>query len=502
MSASQKNWIILGPSGSGKTTFARELGERVGVSPIEVDAHFWAEGWIPVDSLELQEKVLGLLDSAVTQGWIVEGHDTKIRLLTWPRADQVVWLDYPPALIRFRLVKKILANALSRRVLWNGNRENLARALFGPDSRLYRGWRDAGIRNREYAELFEGKISDFDLHRFQTPRQARRWLALLRPNPPELEPAGLVEFAGGEAALLSLSEVGVGSLLHGLQVPLAGHFLSLNQGFLLSRSLRKAAGQAGIRHLPVTISGVSAILKSLSPAGKKLTPMLAISAQGCLFGLGSACFGSGLAGAILGSVLASLWAFFQPFLLYYAFYGELLARMGNYFVEKMREAFHFDPAHVFWVVLAVLTLKALSAAGLALYAFHGNPKSLEAFEEALMRAGRRALASRASPAITGSPSTDSCSPREWKQSAQGAFKDLLQPLFIFSIAMTAGFLILCESRATLTIWILLRPLAIGFILFFAVRILPVDRLAARLVRRRNSAFARSLGSAIDTLRRI
>ena len=312
--------------------------------------------------------------------------------------------------------------------------------------------------------------------------------------------------------MLSLSEVGVGSLLHGFQVPLAGHFLSLNQGFLLSRSLRKASGQTSARQLPATISGIAAILKSLSPAGKKLTPMLAISAQGCMFGLGSMCFGSGLAGAILGSVLASLWAFLQPFLLYYAFYGELLAKMGNYFADKMGEAFHFDPGHVLWVVLAVLTVKALAAAGLAIYAFQGNPRSLEAFEEALLRAGRRALASRAPSSVAGSSvsrssvshstSPESNSIREWKLSAQGALKDLLQPLFLFSFAMTAVFLLFSESRASLAIWLLLRPLAFGFILFFAVRIFPVDRLVATLVRSGHPAFARSLGSAIDTLRRI
>jgi hypothetical protein len=76
------------------------------------------------------------------------------------------------------------------------------------------------------------------------------------------------EEIGKKAALLSIVEIGLGSFLHAFSIPFAGHFLSLNQGFILTR----AAIETNDRRSPGIISAVAALLKSLSPAGKKLTP--------------------------------------------------------------------------------------------------------------------------------------------------------------------------------------------------------------------------------------
>ncbi|MGZ3697464.1 MAG: hypothetical protein ACXWP5_05125, partial [Bdellovibrionota bacterium] len=68
--------------------------------------------------------------------------------------------------------------------------------------------------------------------------------------------------AGASAATLSAVEVGIGSFCHAFHVPLSGHLLSLNQGFLLSRAVIHAK-EHGTRHrfLPSTISNVAATLK-------------------------------------------------------------------------------------------------------------------------------------------------------------------------------------------------------------------------------------------------
>ena len=44
-----------------------------------------------------------------------------------------------------------------------------------------------------------------------------------------------IEKISAAAALLSLTEIGLGSLLHSFKIPFAGHFLSLNQGFILGK---------------------------------------------------------------------------------------------------------------------------------------------------------------------------------------------------------------------------------------------------------------------------
>ncbi|MFP5459829.1 MAG: hypothetical protein ACLGG7_13920, partial [Bacteriovoracia bacterium] len=104
---------------------------------------------------------------------------------------------------------------------------------------------------------------------------------------------------GKNAATLSLIEVGLGSLLHGLKLPFSGHVLSLNQSFILTR----ATLTSGERRDAAVISTTAAILKSLSPAGKKLTPMLAIAVQGQLYYLGLLVAGTGVIGQLLGSLL-------------------------------------------------------------------------------------------------------------------------------------------------------------------------------------------------------
>ena len=77
---------------------------------------------------------------------------------------------------------------------------------------------------------------------------------------------------GVYAGVLSLVEIGLGGLLHGMKIPFAGTFLSLNQSLFLTRVTKLNQGGDGSGTLGFRISNVTALLKSLSPAGKKLLP--------------------------------------------------------------------------------------------------------------------------------------------------------------------------------------------------------------------------------------
>ena len=100
------------------------------------------------------------------------------------------------------------------------------------------------------------------------------------------------KITGFYAGTLSLAEIGLGSLLHGLKIPLTGTFLSINQALFLTRLVKLNRNQPDARTLPFQVSNITALLKSLSPAGKKLLPMLAIASQGLLFTLGTIVFGA------------------------------------------------------------------------------------------------------------------------------------------------------------------------------------------------------------------
>ena len=92
------------------------------------------------------------------------------------------------------------------------------------------------------------------------------------------------ELIGLWAATLSIAEVGVGSFMHAFHIPLTGTFLSLNQAAFLTRLTKLNQHRDDARGLAFDVSTVTALIKSFSPIGKRLTPMLAISVQGLLFG--------------------------------------------------------------------------------------------------------------------------------------------------------------------------------------------------------------------------
>src|SRR3989344_4245633 len=145
----------------------------------------------------------------------------------------------------------------------------------------------------------------------------------------------LQDILAHDAAILSAVEVGLGSVLHAFHIPLAGQLLSLNQIFLLTRSSHAIFPNSASRTAPFTISCVAALLKALSPAGKKLTPMIAIAMQGGLFSSGLLLLGANPLGFLFGATLSGLWAFLQPALILLLIFGSTLVDSAKYFLEKV-----------------------------------------------------------------------------------------------------------------------------------------------------------------------
>lgn len=299
---------------------------------------------------------------------------------------------------------------------------------------------------------------------------------------------GEADLIAQDAAVLSACEVGLGGILHGLKLPLSGYFLSLNQIFLLSRSVLKTKSQTAA----FSISSIAAVLKSLSPAGKKLTPMLAISAQGLLFSLGTFIFGANLTGVLVGGVLASVWGFLQPFLIYYFIFGSKLIDALRYFWEKLEGMAYFSFFHgtsLAGFVLALISLKALLAAAAALLAYLLPESAFQKWQAKVLTAARR------------SPKNPAREPMEnekregaW-ENAFASLRSLLNPLFLFSLAVTVLFFLLAETPRSALYWVALRPLALGFLLFFSFRYVPYGWL-----RRRQPLLAASMEKMRDLFR--
>ena len=222
------------------------------------------------------------------------------------------------------------------------------------------------------------------------------------------------------AAAQSVTEVGLGSLLHGLHVPLTGHFLSLNQGVLLTWAIRSAASRKEAVRRSSFISTLSALVKSFSPAGKRLFPMIAIATQGGLYSVGVALLGVNAGGAALGLALLSLWPFAQPLLMAYLIFGSPWFEAWNVLWGKVANALAIDPNRGPQVLVAVIVVYTLLAAGVALLAWRAG----WAFQNRYLAK----LTARAQ-GLTARPSSDARRP------IPGAFRDLLHPWFLASAVL-------------------------------------------------------------------
>lgn len=257
------------------------------------------------------------------------------------------------------------------------------------------------------------------------------------------------------AALLSLTEIGLGSALHSLRVPLAGQALSLNQIFLLSLAQRRTPMAFRAADQPVRISIVTSILKSLSPAGKRLEPMLAISMQGLLFALGCRLGGRRLLGSLLGGIVAGLWAYLQPLMLYLIIFGKTLIDAGAYFIDKLTELTPVTQDTLIVVLSIVISIKLLASATVVLLSQFLPEATIDQYLARLAQRARLA-------------------PRPMDQKPQNrppwqlALRDMTRPWFVLSIVLTAVFFGLANAPASQAVWALLRPLAIGYIFFYGI----------------------------------
>jgi hypothetical protein len=121
----------LGVTGCGKTVTAARLARILGLPHIELDALHWQPGWVMTETETFRRQVAKALAGP---GWVTDGNYSKARDLIWGRATTLIWLDYALPVILWQLTWRTLKRVITREELWNGNRETLRGAFFGPDS--------------------------------------------------------------------------------------------------------------------------------------------------------------------------------------------------------------------------------------------------------------------------------------------------------------------------------------------------------------------------------
>jgi len=304
-----------------------------------------------------------------------------------------------------------------------------------------------------------------------------------------------VDVAGRAAALLSLVEIGLGSVLHSFKIPFSGHALSLNQGFFLARATLKVRRFRSSRLMGAHVSSIGSMLKSLSPAGKKLTPMLAICTQGILFSFGTVLLGPNFFGILLGMVLLSLWAFAQPVLIYLILYGRAIIHIADYFFEKFQKVISFDYEDLLVILAIVVTIKVALAVLVSLLVANISDEKASNYENRLILLSKKSKKKRLE--------LEKTEELFWYQHARLALQDLFNPLFILSLAVTAIFFTFVHTASAQIVWTLLRPIGVGFLIFFSLRILPFNWLLRWFEKKGLfPRFMRAFKVAVATLKQV
>jgi adenylate kinase family enzyme len=171
--------IVVGTTGSGKSTLGQQLANKLGLDFIELDALNWGPNWTPAGEDLLRARV-----EVATRApaWVVAGNYSATHPVTWPRADAVIWLDYPLRVIFWQLLTRTLRRAWTREQLWGGNRERLGTQLklWSDESLFHWLFKTYWRRKREFPQLFAmGEHAHLYILQLKSPGEAQAWLANL-----------------------------------------------------------------------------------------------------------------------------------------------------------------------------------------------------------------------------------------------------------------------------------------------------------------------------------
>jgi hypothetical protein len=287
------------------------------------------------------------------------------------------------------------------------------------------------------------------------------------------------ESVGTWAGTLSLTELGLGSLLHALHVPLTGTVLSLNQGLFLSRITRMNSlvknKNSGTDTLAFEVSSVTAILKSMSPVGKRLTPMLAIAVQGFLFTVGVGLFGANIFGVLVGSILLSMWSVAQPAILAGIMFNVLSDTEQDKIFSSWQKMIagvpFFSGFDLSKAIIGFLLVKCSVGMALALFAWYSPVNQQNSLWAKLERRLSLPIPQRPIAILSENVVTYS-----FLQKLGLAMRDLKNRMLWLSLALLVGLSYFLDSEWVPALWLGLRSLAAVYIFYVVIRLLPWSRI--------------------------
>jgi hypothetical protein len=174
--------LVLGRTGSGKTTLGRELATKQQVPHIELDALYFGPDLSTVPLSVLRERTTAAIAG---DSWVTDGNKSAVRDLVWPRADTVVWLDYPLVVSLWRLARRALwrTSVLKEQAATSGGRGSFASQMWSATKGVLTALRSHRGQRRRYPAMFADPANrHLAVVRLRSPRATRRWLARVTPG--------------------------------------------------------------------------------------------------------------------------------------------------------------------------------------------------------------------------------------------------------------------------------------------------------------------------------
>jgi hypothetical protein len=163
---------VLGASGSGKSTLAAMLAARLALPYLATDQVFWTGDWRPVPHAETR----AWLDAATARpAWVTDGNFDGDRDLLWARAELIVWLDLPLAIVMARVLRRNLGWWVRGARVWGGQRMTLAKAFGGARHALA----SHGLKRRTYPGWLAELDAGTQVVRIGSARALAAWLQSL-----------------------------------------------------------------------------------------------------------------------------------------------------------------------------------------------------------------------------------------------------------------------------------------------------------------------------------
>jgi adenylate kinase family enzyme len=177
---------VVGNSGSGKSWIGRRIAESIGAPYVELDDINHLAGWTTPSPEAFLARVKAI---TAADTWVVDGNYRAVVVEgpVWQRTDTVVWVDPPRYVVMRQVVRRTVARFVTRKELWNGNRERFLDMLsWDPNKSIIRwSWTQHPKYQARYSDAMSSpEFAHLHFVRLRSRSEVSSWIAALRHDQP------------------------------------------------------------------------------------------------------------------------------------------------------------------------------------------------------------------------------------------------------------------------------------------------------------------------------